>query len=77
MQPRVLGFVHDAHPATAKFFWNTVVGKSLSYQRINTGHVPHILGRSTLQFNEPTLAALAGRVALIAHRSGQRRMPQG
>jgi len=44
MKPRVLGFIDDAHSATAEFFGDAIVQ--------NGWHVRHILGCAPTQVNE-------------------------
>jgi len=44
VQPRIFGFVHDAHPAAAKFLEDAVVGDGLADEGVGIRHSAAILG---------------------------------
>jgi hypothetical protein len=55
MEPGVLGFVDDAHSATAQAFQDAIVRESLVDERVVSGLAPHLLGDEGVQINEARL----------------------
>ena len=51
-QARIFGFVHDTHPAAAKFLDDAVVGDGLADEGVGVRHGAAILGCDLRQVNE-------------------------
>src|SRR5687768_11254373 len=57
VEVRVAGFIHDSHPALAKFRFDTVMPERLTNHRDGTNW-PLILGLSEQQVNNPSQSSL-------------------